>query len=308
MTSAERSKLMDMISRGEIENTLDELLSIEINESNRNEVVITASRYERMQKQKRLGILSFEQSNLTENQIIAHLIELIDHIEDPEFPEEKSLDATNPTRPIIWKYVTALAVILGIIANLSAIGEFIRDTFFGGGTAEHQLTVYVTDTEGNAVLQHKGVLNTYLGNRPLRETIGANGRTNFGDILPKHVGDSFTIGFMAEGWELVDKNNRFKFDGKPISLKVKRDDSLGMIKGEVMTRDGKDFISGALVRINNDTTVLSDELGVFKILLPPYLRITNPKGNYELTVSKEGYQTANDYYFPGANIEIRLKK
>lgn len=298
-----------MISQGDIQFALDKLLSLKISESSKKEAIAIAARYKKLKQENRLGMLSFEQSNLTENQITAHLIDLIHHPDDKPFPKDQSIDATNPSKPIIWKYVTAAAIIIGILGSLAEIFNFIH--LFPKSQSEEklQLTVFVTDTEGNVVLEHEGELNTSIGNRPMRETIGEDGRTNFGDILPEYKGNTITIGFKVEGWEIADGKNVFVFTGDPIRLKVKKDDSLGIIKGVVKSRDGQGFISGALVLINSDTTVLTDDLGIFKIILPEKMRVKKVTDAYKLTISKEGYATKEQYHYPkSTDAEIRLEK
>jgi len=172
-----------------------------------------------------------------------------------------------------------------------------------------QLTVFVTDRKGNVVLQGEGKLNIPLGNNALNAYIGENGRTNFGDISTSFKGEEITIGLEAKGWEIADGQNTFTFTGKPIRLKVKRDNSLGIIKGVVKSRDGQTFISGALVRINTDTTILTDEFGVFKIVLPTQMQVENKNDGYLLTVTKDEYQTKTQYHFPNSSdAEVRIDK
>ena len=181
--------------------------------------------------------------------------------------------------------------------------------YFSNNHSTTQLTVFVTDTKGNVVLEHEGRINIPLGNRPLNEVIGANGRTNFPDITAENKGDTIQIGLDAEGWEIADGNNTFLFTGKPIHLKVKRDNTLGIIKGVVKSRDGQEFIEGALVRINTDTAVLTDALAIFKIVLTEKMRVKKETDSYLLTVSMEGYKTKTQYYYPkSSDAEIRLDK
>jgi hypothetical protein len=157
------------------------------------------------------------------------------------------------------------------------------------------------------VLEHEGGLNTSIGNRPMRETIGEDGRTNFGDILPEYLGDTITIGFNAEGWEIADGTNTFVFTGKPIRIKVKRDNSLGIIKGVVKTRDGQAFIEGAKVLINTDTIVFTDANGIFNVVLPERMRVKQVTDGYKLTTSKTGYETEVIYHYSkSTDAEIRL--
>lgn len=306
MTAEEKSNLLNLIRAGNVQAALDQLHSITINESNKNEVIAIAARFKKLKQEKRLGILSFEQANLTENQITTHLIDLINNIYKHPFSNKK----TTPSSAAIdsQKEKKSLAYKIGIAGSIASIlGLLLYFLPLGAGQV-HQLTVFVTDIDGNVVLEHKGVLNTSIGNRPLRETIGEHGRTNFGDILSTYLGDTITIGFKAEGWEVIGGKNTFVFSGEPIQLKVKKDNRLGLIKGVVKTRDGQGFISAALIRINNDTTILTNELGIFKMVLPESMRVTNLSQQYELTISKEGYTTVTKYYPPKSNAEIRLEK
>jgi len=84
-----------------------------------------------------------------------------------------------------------------------------------------QLTIFVTDSKGNVVLENEGELNIPIGNRILNSPIETNGRTNFPDLISDNIGDLITIGLKADGWE-IDGSNKFKFEGKPITLIVKR--------------------------------------------------------------------------------------
>ena len=309
MTNVEKSNLLKKISDGDIQSTLDALLSLEVNDSIKKEATVISYRYRKLKHQDRLGILSFEQSSLTENQITAHLIDLINHPDGEPYPEEKSINATNPRKPIIWKYVTATAIIIGILGSLAEVLNFVNIFSPNLKSEKLQLTVFVTDTKGNVVLEHEGELNTCIGNRSMRETIGEDGRTNFGDILPDYLGDTIKIGVKAEGWEIAGDKNTFVFSGGPIQLKVKKDDSLGTIKGIIKTRDGQQFIVGAKVLINTDTLIYSDENGIFNIVLPERMQIKNIATPYTLTISKEGYETKSVYYYAkSSNGDIRLYK
>ena len=309
MTKNEKSSLLNMIGKGDIKSTLEKLLSLEMNDSSKKEVIAISSRYKKLKHQNRLGILSFEQSNLTENQITNHLIDLINHPFEKPFPKDKSINTINPSKPIIWKYITTAAVIIGMLGSLSEILNFTNIFTESNLNEKHQLTVFVTDSKGNVVLEHKGELNTSIGNRPMRETIGQHGRTNFGDILSEYLGDSITVGIKAEGWELINPNNKFVFDGSPIYLKIKKDDSLGIVKGVVRTRDGQNFIEGVKILINADTLVFTNVNGLFQVTLPESMRVNKVTDAYSLTASKEGYKTKSIYFYPkSTNAEIRLEK
>jgi hypothetical protein len=171
-----------------------------------------------------------------------------------------------------------------------------------------QLTVFVQDEAGNPVLENDGKLNIPLGNRALNSVIGPNGRTNFADITGENLGDSIIIGLEAEGWEIVNGKNRFAFDGEPIILTVRKDATLGIIKGIVKSRDGQEFISGASIAIGADTSIMTNESGVFNVTLPTSMRVSSESTPYNLTISAPGYKSTTQFYYPGQSTEIRLNK
>ncbi len=265
----------------------------------KNEAVAIASQYRKLEQQNRSGVISFEQARVGNNQIVAQLVALINDSEGQSFVKSR-LPRFRP-----WKFVVAAGIVTGIFGGLGQVLDLIH--FFPRKSL--QLTVFVTDARGNVALENEGRLNIPLGNRSLNEIIGANGRANFPDITADNLGDTLRIGLEAEGWELADNNSNFIFDGKPIHLTVKRDDSLGKVKGLVKSRDGQEFIAGALVLINTDTTILTDSLGIFRVTLPEEIRVKKHKDRYLLTVSKKGYQTTTEYYSPGSSdADIRLEK
>jgi len=206
-----------------------------------------------------------------------------------------------------WQSKTVQKV--GFIGSLASIIGLLFLFFPLESNDLLQLTIFVTDTKGNVVIENEGELNIPLGNNALNAKIGEDGRTNFGDIPVSFKGEKITVGLNAKGWEIADGQNTFIFTGKPIKLKVKRDDSLGIIKGVVKSRDGQTFISNALVRINTDTAILTDEFGVFKIVLPTQMQVKNENNSYLLTVTKDEYQTKTQYHYPNSSdAEVRLEQ
>ena len=193
---------------------------------------------------------------------------------------------------------------LWLLLPLLAVGGF----YLWKASQPLQLTIFVTDTKGNVVLEHSGRLNIPLGNRSLNEVIGANGRTNFPDITAVNKGDTILIGLEAEGWKIADGMNRFRFTGEPIHLRVARDERLGLIKGVVKSLDGGTYLIGARIQINADTAVFTDSMGFFRILLPEQMRVTENTATYRLSVSKKGFLPTSIKFSPSqSDTEIQLK-
>ncbi|MBK7870737.1 MAG: hypothetical protein IPJ74_08635 [Saprospiraceae bacterium] len=131
-----------------------------------------------------------------------------------------------------------------------------------------QLTVYVQGINGKPIpeLQNKGKLIVTFGNDLRDPLIGENGRTNLGEIPEKFLGDSIPIVLYAEGYEPVESSKTYLLDGKPVNYIVKRDNTLGNIRGIIKDRIGNKFIWGALIMIDQDTTTFTDSLGAFSYL------------------------------------------
>jgi len=264
------------------------------------EVIRVAGQYQEFEQNKRLGILSFEQETLQRNRLVNQLVQIIRQ-------EERSVKTSNSqlssTSLKTQSWLKALGI-LGSLASIIGLWWVFKEPI----TAQPlQLTVFVTDQKGNVVLEQEGELNIPLGNRTLNATIGENGRTNFGDIPQNLKGTTIEIGLKAEGWELVDQDERVVFTGEPIKLQVSRDNSLGTVKGIVKSSDGQSMIQGARVLINSDTSVWTNEMGVFNLVLPEQMQVTNSTDRYLLTIQKEGYETKTQYHYPeGSDAEIRL--
>jgi len=205
-----------------------------------------------------------------------------------------------------WNSIFRVDAIIGIIIAIGTVILWVRSC--NKKPEAKQLTIFVTDILGNAVLENQGRLNIPLGNRSLNEIIGLNGRTNFPDITSNNLGDTLNIGLNAKGWEIADRSTIYVFNGEPIALKVKRDESLGAIKGVIRSRSGEDFISEATIFIGADTLIYSNTHGQFKTVLPNSFRVAKMSDHYNLTIKKNGYKTKTEIYYPNTLIEIRLER
>lgn len=307
MTEQEKKDLQQLIGKGRAGEAIDKLLSMPMHASRKQEMITLSARYSKLKHRSGLGLLSFQDLNITENQINHSLLGLIQEPLDQPLPKEQGIDQLYPKRPILWKYLVLITLILVSLASIAQLLNIVQ--LWPQESAPLQLTIFVTDQKGNPVLQQEGRLNFQIGNRAFNEVIGENGRTNFGDIALTTAGDSISIGLEAEGWEIVEGKNTFKFTGDPIQLVVKRDKSLSTIKGVVKSRDGQFFIADAIVRINTDTIIHTDTFGVFKVVLPSEMSVKQIQDQYLLTVTKDGYETTTQYYSPrSSDAEIRLIK
>ena len=207
MTEQEKKELQHLIGKGRAGEAIDKLLSMPMHASRKQEMITLSARYRKLKHRSGLGLLSFQDLNITENQINHSLLGFIQEPLDQPLPKEQRIDQLYPKRPILWKYLVLTTLILVSLASLGQLLNIVQ--LWPQASTPLQLTVFVTDLKGNPVLQQEGRLHIPIGNRALNEVIGENGRTNFGDIALATAGDSISIGLEAEGWEIVDGKNSF---------------------------------------------------------------------------------------------------
>lgn len=102
-------------------------------------------------------------------------------------------------------------------------------------------------------------------------------------------------------WKLSNDSIIIKKDG--ITLFVQPNEQLGVLKGEVRTRNNQEPIEGAIVRMET-VSGLTDSDGNFTLKIPIELR----RDEYPIRVEKEGFVTKSRPLLSGANAEIRLNK
>lgn len=289
MTRREKDRLSNLLRKGKVKQVLDELKRISLSSEERNEAIAISSQYELFSKDKRYGVLENDVKRRGENQIILRVIEFLDHVEindngtEVKHSEEGFSKSKKNSRRDTFKWIG----FVGSIASIIGLGLY----FLPKTEKVLQLTVFVVDDKGNVAIENEGRLNIPLGNRSLNAPIGADGRTNFGDIPSNLVGDSITIGIDAEDWRVKNGANRFLFIDEPIQLVVENTFSTNILKGSVVEKETGLPIDNALLSINNDTTITSDENGAFRILLP-----TPEDEMYQIRVYKKGYYPANHNY------------
>lgn len=203
---------------------------------------------------------------------------------------------------IIVGILAAIFTIVGIsITNLS-------DNSLDYSRNNLQLTVLVSDEQGNIILENEGEIVIDLGNDRRVAAIGEHGRTNFGEIPNTFKGKKIQIGFSKSGFETIENTTEVIFTGTPIKLHVRRDVSLGVIKGSVQEKFANgSYLEKVEVRINNDTILYTDGNGNINVILPVHMRTKNSDERYKLVVVKEGYEKVVEYYSPLSNpFDIRL--
>ncbi len=308
-----KEELHQMIAAGNTQSALDTLFALTHADfpGLHEQAILQSNRLREINRQQSMGLVDFGHIGPEKARINKALLDLISELPDSPAAttaqsKSQSNDSRGSNKTDVWKKVGYAGLILGILASVIKIIEFYRHPS-GQGEETMQLTVYVQDIENKptAELPNNGKIIVDFGNDRRAPIIGENGRTNLGEIPEKFRGEKITIALQAQGYEPADRAKQYILDGKPIYFLVQRDNSSGTIQGIIKDRSGEKFIAGALVMIDQDTTLLSDTLGRFKMVLPP----NKQHHTYTLTVKKDGYKVRNDYYRSQSGpIEIRLDK
>lgn len=309
--------LKALIANGRLDKAIEELAVYTqplLDQSHRNTVAQLSARWKANERANSLGTLSNSEYTMERNKINQAVLALVDELADssPDMTATSTSPMSLSTTPVLparlnfWKKVGYVGLVLGILASLAKIIEFCNRSSNARGDAM-QLTVYVQGTNSKPIteLQNNGKIIVDFGNDRRAPLIGENGRTNLGEIPEKFRGEKIAIVLQAEGYEPAEPARQYIMDGKPVYFLVQRDNSLGLVQGIVKDRSGEHFIEGALVMIDQDTTVTTDGLGRFKVVLP----LDKQRDTYTITVKKEGYKVKSEYFKPKTGpIEIRMDK
>lgn len=168
MTNQERNYLKKLVGNNKIEAAIEKLLQYKLDEEDRNEVISTQARYKQLQKEIRGGVISTENQQLQSNRITNSLLNLIDEIEaSPQANRAGEIASTKPVSSNRNRWIVILGI-LGSLASIISLWPMCAPD--KNETKVEQLTVFVTDAKGNAVLENEGELNIPLGNRSLKQT------------------------------------------------------------------------------------------------------------------------------------------
>lgn len=299
--------LQQFISRGETKKAIQYLQNHATDDSIKAEAIQLSARYETHARNKRLGISTTEEQNLTINQINHSLLELANQISD----ESSSQDVDN--QPINkkknwWQYITGAAVIIGILAGIAEFTGCNLQSLFGTSVADStkDLVIYVHGSDGKQdyVLENEGELLVDLGGDRRYPKIGEKGRTVLSEIPAKFIGQQLSISVKAAGWLNKNPQATYLWQGEPIYFPIQRDSALLTIQGRVIDSESKEGLAEVAIMIDNQWNITTDSLGRF------YYELTEKEyqNKYSLSFQKTGYQEATEFYYPTSSKEFRLTK
>lgn len=134
----------------------------------------------------------------------------------------------------------------------------------------------------------------YADNAVQTIRVGADNATVFLNEIPyKYRHSDVHVSFVADGYQTIDTVVKVQ---KSLTLSLKRNNELGVVKGRIMDFETEQPIEGATVTLQ-DMTVTTDRFGQFRIDIP----FAKQDKTQRVTVTKDGYQLWEGLYRPSAS-------
>jgi hypothetical protein len=204
-----------------------------------------------------------------------------------------------------FKRSQAFALVISFFAALMVI--LVCSIFFNRETL--MLTVYVHGPAGKQDITTGtgGKVTIDLGNKREVKAVAADGAAIFLELPVKYKNKPINIVTEQPGYQMAHPGTVHILADTPVYIMMKKDNSLGIIKGIVKEAVKGQPLAGADVYIGNDTVVKTNAVGIFDIVLPEKMRVAGSGAYYRLVVKKEGYLVKEEKYYPNSNpVEIRL--
>ncbi len=318
-----KKKLQQLIAEGTTKQAIQLLLSNTEKLDEHKEVLLQSSRYETYEKNKDIGVLSFDEANIRLAKINNALLNIIEKLPDEENVSKTQNEAKlstinkqttnmgNGKKTSIWKIVGAALV--ATITVLASIAEFsgysVKDVLFGNEPDSFSVTVLVHGKKGkdDKVLKNQGKVFLDIGGDRKEEAINAQGEATFKE-LPKGYANQMSLISIdhPQPYFPVHRDKEYKLtSNKVIYLEVALQ-GLNKIKGRIIDATTENNLDSVRVSIENVATY-TNEFGWFELEIPINIQAKFVSVNF----FKEGYTMEDlDSIAPHTKqqIEIALKK
>lgn len=294
--------------------------------------LIQNARFTNLTHQIHSGTITYDNANVTQNQIRASLLDIISEIENPKqyIPEiqkeiEQAVIKITHNKNVVTGNIQAGAnVTIGdqTIHSESKTSKNLRLLLFlivpllaiGGAYFWYQNKIGKQPLNFKVLIENKtsipelpepnGSLTLFYGSQPHPKN-NIHTEAIFENIPSNYEADNLRLQYNAEGFVPIDTTFPFT---KSINLLVERNDDLAILQGYIY-EEGTDplvVIEGAKVGITCCSTLTNVE-GKFYIKIP----LEYQREQQQITISKNGYHQRNETNPIDKNIPIKtylLKK
>ncbi|MCB9053661.1 MAG: carboxypeptidase regulatory-like domain-containing protein [Lewinellaceae bacterium] len=236
----------------------------------------------------------------------------------PQLPHSWSLSPAartteNPGHPW-WRYVTAAAVIIGILGGLAEVLNFINPFPVAIVTPDSDtVTVLAHGPAGkdDLVLPNRGVVKLIYGDAIISKQINNEGEATFKQVPERFFQPDARVEILfhdpeGEPYRAVHHDSLYQLNrGEYIALPVKLQ-GLGQIRGIVKDSRSGDPVEGVRVSVHQDVYTFSNQYGEYSLQIPP-----EKQAKFQtIRAYKEGYESFEQANVPvqtGREIPIFLK-
>lgn len=319
--------IRQLIANGEIHEALTQLRTLLKHSPKLDEVLLQSARHSSVLQQIRQGVISYDNENLTKNQITAGLLSLLSEVEEqavkPAIQEElkQAISIVNGKNILIGSTITSggnvhigdqtvhtesdgskrLRQFLFLLVPLLAIGGAYLWSQYQEMQRPLQLSVVVENQSPNSELPApSGTMTLTYGGEPV-VVKNVTDKKLFTKIPANFRSEIFRLQYAADGFVKVDTSFNY---AKSLNLLVRRNDDLASIKGNVIDENGAP-LKDVAVSIDCCNT-LTTAAGNFLLDIPT----NHQRRKQRLTLFKEGYQQedVSTPVQPGKLVRLVLEK
>lgn len=320
--------IRELIADGEIHEALIQLRTLLEHSPKLDEVLLQSARHRTVLKEVRRGVISYENESLTKNQITAGLLSLLSEVEEqaakPAIQEEmqQAISIINGKNILIGSTITSgggnvhigdhtvhtesdgskrLRQFLFLLVPILAIGGAYLWFQYQEMQRPLQLSVVVENqSPSNELAGPSGTMTLTYGGEPV-VVENVTDKAFFNQIPANFRSDIFRLQYAADGFVNVDTAFNYV---ESMNLRVRRNDDLASIKGNVIDENGAP-LKDVAVSIDCCNT-LTTAAGNFLLDIPA----NHQRSKQRLTVFKEGYQQkdVSTPVQPGKLVRLVLEK
>ncbi len=304
-------RLRQLVQDNEIDTVIRELSDLLQNSPHLDEALLQSARWNDLKKQIRLGQLPYEQSNVSRNQIIAALLELISEIEEKTSDSNIGKEVDQYAQSVSGKNVIVGSQIQA--GGNVTIGDQIQHISESGASRKIRLFLFIfvpvlAITVGVLYYQYRQsqqalTLTVSLDNKMPNPHLPFDGGTVilryngkadtqmvkteaiFRAIPSNNRNETIDLKFMAQGFQTLDTS--ILLNKEMVTLPIRRDDTFRQLYGKVIDENGAP-IENARVKLDDaKLETYTDAEGEFDLSIP----FDQQRKKQRLIVSKKGYQT-----------------
>lgn len=290
-----KEELYQLIADSKTEQAIQELLIYTVQqglEELKDEILLQSSKYQKVKKENRLGVIDNESRDITIAKINKSLVEIIKAL--PEEEKEGLVSTSKITPPQNknwWQWVLAASVIVGILAGVAKFSGYTLKDFFGSSKTvdSFAVTVLVHGKQGkdDRILSNQGKVVLDFGGTREEESINEQGEATFKELPAGYLGQAAVISIdHPQPYKPTNRDTSYILEKqKSIYLEVELT-GIDKVWGKVIDFETELPLDSVRVSYRR-TPTYTDEFGEFELEIPSdkqqkFIQLDFFKTGYEL--------------------------